>query len=274
MTMTVNESVDTLSPFAGPVSPILFGIEHEYNVPYDPDECCDCSECYDGNYEDCEERSEEFSEPSLPRDWEQHSEHCGWEVKTPPMHDIGEAMDVFRRLSRHFTWGHENCGYHIHLNADPANGPAVNVAAFAQNWLVHRNTLWRHAPSAYGGIGVRPEIGDRSDFAAPIPDDVMAFMARDVRYRELNWGSLEEHTTIEVRLGAATSNMEHFESWLRYVIAVGTMSLLSDDPMRDYAGLVAEGAYGRTNAAGVHLMRLGHTYETVIAMAGPITGAA
>lgn len=272
MTMTVNESVDTLSPFAGPLSPILFGIEHEYNVPYDPDGYCDCSECYDGNYSDCEERAEEFCEPSLPRDWDQHEEHCGWEVKSPPMHDIGEAMDVFRRLSRHFTWGHENCGYHIHLNADPANGPAVNVAVFAQNWLVHRDTLWRHAPSAYGGIGVRPEIGDRADFAAPIPDDVMAFMARDVHYRELNWGSLEEHTTIEVRLGAATSNMEHFESWLRYVIAVGTMSLLSDDPMRDYAGLVAEGADGRTNAAGVHLMRLGHTYETVLAMAGPITG--
>lgn len=262
MTMTVNESVDTLSPFAGPVSPILFGIEHEYNLPpYDGDCGCDADayECECVSYDD-------FEAPDLPPGWEQLREHCGWEVRTPPTHNIGEVMDVFRRLSRHFQWGHNDCGYHIHLNADPANGPAVNLAVFAQNWLIHRDTLYRHCPWPDSG-------GDRDAYAASISDDVMEWMSDAERYQELNWTSLNAHTTLEIRLAAATPNMERFELWLRYVLAVATMSLLSADPLADYGGLVGPGNgwSHRFNAAGTHLRRIGLSKATVLSMSEAIT---
>lgn len=272
MTMTTNESVDTLSPFAGPVSPILFGIEHEYNVPFDPEDYCDCYECYDGEYDECEGGRGEFSMPELPDGWDQHEEHCGWEVKTPPMTDIGEAMDVFRRLNSHFTWGNENCGYHIHLNADPENGPAVNVVKFAQNWLAHRDTLRRHCPSPYGGVGIDED--DREQFAAAMDDDVQLWLDTGPRYCEVNHGAISSHTTIEVRLGAATAEIDHFETWLRYVIAVGNMSLLSDDPIADYTGYVTRNAYGYYNAVGRHLTRLGVSQATILTMSEAFTGAA
>lgn len=264
MTMTTTESVDTLSPFVGQRSPVLFGIEHEYNLGSGE---CECG-CGDTAYDD------DFDDPELPDDWTQGEEHCGWEVRTPPMDDIGAAMDVFRRLSRTFVWGHDDCGYHIHLNADPEMGPAINVAVFAQNWLIHRDTLYRHCPAPGDGVGL--VSGERGDYARPIANDVTDWMCDPERYQELNWTSLNAHTTLEVRLAAATADMEAFELWLRYVLAIADMSRLGDNPERDYAGLVKRrsSSWGYLyNAAGTHLLRLGVTAATVTAMSEAITGA-
>lgn len=250
MTMTVNET-DTVSPFAGPISPIMFGIEHEYNIA-DEDSGTWCDGCGEYHYDD----DDSFVRPDLPPTWRQHEEHCGWEVKTPPMRNIGDAIDVFRRLSRHFQWGHEDCGYHIHVNADPTKGPAVDVVKFGRNWLEHRDTLWRHAPSGDGYIGLN---GGR-EYAEEMDDDVLRWIDDMERYLEVNWTALDSHTTVEVRLGRATSNMEHFEQWLRYVLAIANMSPLGDpiESYRPYVRCDIGWGNGGYNAPAIHLIRLGH----------------
>jgi hypothetical protein len=263
MTITFTEDVDTLSPFVGDQAPVLFGIEHEYNLDYDPDDYCSC------DYDDCDysHPDEDFSPPSLPPGWDQHEEHCGWEVKSPPMRDIGEALSTFRTIGRQLNHGHSDCGFHIHLNADPEQGPAVNVVEFGRNWLAHRETLWRHCPSDDGYVGID---GGRK-YAGAMPE-LDRWMDTPERHYEVNWTALGAHCTLEVRLARATSNMEHFELWLRYVLAVADMSLLDPDTVDTiYAGHVRRitNAWGGAfyNAPGRHLEALGTDPVRVQALA-------
>lgn len=262
-TTEIRGEVDTISPFVGPTAPVLFGIEHEYALSTDPDDDgCRCSDCYDPDYDDNVPPDARHSASNLLPGWSQHSEHCGWEIKTPPMDDIDLAVREFRRIERELGWGgHYNCGYHIHVNANPAKGPAVNVVKFAENWLAHQSTLWRHCPCDDGYLGFSSR-----EYASDMEDSVEFWMQSRERYRELNWGSLEAHMTLEVRAATATSNMEHFELWLRYVLAIAERSLLSDDPVADYDGHVRHGVSWADypyNAAGVHLAVMGIEVEAL-----------
>lgn len=259
----VREEVDTISPFVGPTSPVMFGIEHEYALDTDPDDydSCRCPDCRPEEDDDDRPPGCLYRATNLLPGWDQCAEHCGWEVKSAPMTDIGLAVSEFRRIERELGWGgHYDCGYHIHLNADPSNGAAVNVVRFAENWLAHRDTLWRHCPSDDGYIGVT----HGREYAGAMSRSVTEWMANRERYCEVNWLSLESHTTLEVRLAKATANMEHFELWLRYVLAIAADSLLSANPAGDYLGWVHRG-----NAADTHLCSLGIEVEALIT-GGPV----
>jgi len=278
MTMTDNAS-DTLAPFTGDTSPLLFGIEHEYNTGRSEEESgCDCEDCVamdhltPGYREDCDDEVYYYApsvRPQLPAGWAQHEEHCGWEVKTPPMTDIGLAVDTFRAVEEQIGEGHDDCGLHIHLNADPDRGPAVNLAKFHQAWIAHRPTLWRYCPSPNGGTGIR---GGR-EYAETLPDDTLRWLNSSERYLEVNHTAIDAHTTVEVRLAAGTEDYDAFERWLRLVIAVGVESLFEGDPLAEYEPWVAQtttGPWSSTlylNAAGKHLVRLGNAEAAVRAIA-------
>ena len=248
----------TLAPWEGDTAPVLFGVEHEYNTGGGDFDRCYCDECVD-DYDGCDDGYEPPGPASIPPLWEQHEEHCGWEIKTNPTRDIAAVVRGFQQIEQELESGHDDCGYHIHLNADPDNGPAVNVHKFAANWLAHRAELWANCPSDDGRIGLN---GDRSEFSRAIPDTVEEWAGLRERFQELNWLSLPAHCTLEVRAASATSNKAHFEQWLRLVLAVADQSLLSDDWEAEYIDKVSKATapYWATrhyNAVGEHLLALG-----------------
>lgn len=262
MTMTDNAST-TLAPFTGDESPLLFGIEHEYNTGAEREDCgCGDEDCCETHYDSPSPR------PNLPDGWAQHEEHCGWEVKTPPMTDIGLAVATFRDIEDEISEGHDDCGLHIHLNADPERGPAVNLAKFHEAWIRHRPTLYRYCPAPGGGTGIS---GGR-EYAGELPEDTLRWLNWNERYLEVNHTAIDAHTTVEVRLAAGTEDYAAFERWLRLVIAVGVESLFEGDPLAEYEPWVAQttGPWSSTlylNAAGKHLVRIGNDEAAVRALA-------
>jgi len=186
--------------------------------------------------------------------------HEDWSVLVPEL-----LSDVFEE---EISEGHDDCGYHIHLNADPERGPAVNLAKFHQAWIRHRPTLYRYCPAPGGGTG----ISRGREYAETLPDDTLRWLNSGERYLEVNHTAIDAHTTVEVRLAAGTEDYDAFERWLRLVIAVGVESLFEGDPLAEYEPWVAQTTRPWSsalylNAAGKHLVRLGNAEAAVRAIA-------
>lgn len=209
-----------VEPFAGDESPVAFGIEHEYNR----------SEFDTGR--------RFFTTPVvLPPGWVQHSEHCGWEIKTPPTTALGDVIATFRDLEERLGATHRNCGLHVHLNVHPTlhDGKAMNPVKFAELYRVHKPYLWSIVPAEDDTVG---RTTSRS-YGTEMPYE----RAREVfnvgqPRGELNVNSMFAHGTIEVRLAAGTSDMDAFERWVRTLVALAADSVYVDDPLIELADYI------------------------------------
>lgn len=202
-----------VAPFEGDVSPVLFGIEHEYRSA--------------GQSIGADQNDRRFSATApnrrLPNGWVGHHEHCGWEIKTPPSNNIAEVMTVFRRLEDAYgDRGHTDCGLHVHLNCDPTLGGAANPEQLIAAYLEAKPYLWTIVPNEHGTVGRRSSryYGARVYGSA---DEV--WRGGTSKYTEIHTGRLSSFGTIEFRLAAATNDMDAFETWVRTLLALAADSV-------------------------------------------------
>lgn len=226
-----------LAPVTEDVSPVLFGVEHEYNAREAPDvqgssyDGCDCSECADES-----EESSDFDVTDarfrIPDGWRQHSEHCGWEIKTDATTDLAGVLAAYRDIEEQSPNDrHLDCGLHVHVNCAPALGPAVNPVRFFENYQAHKAEFIYPVTPRQMRTGVRPLTGVEGgrNWAGTVGASSFREWLGRFGYQEINHGALSDHGTIEVRLAAATPNMDHFETYLRTLLGLAAASLYTED---------------------------------------------
>lgn len=236
-------TITTIDPVEGDLSTVPFGVEHEYNLIGG----CDCGECDEFYGHD----AGSAPDLSLPPGWGSHYEHCGYEVKTGVETDIAEVMEHFSRIEDLFSpYGpnpHDDCGLHVHLNANPAVGPAIDPIRFFQNYMAVAEQIRDLAPYA----DERALAGHYSHFFSP-STTVEEWLGYD-RMSECAAAALQSHGTVEVRLAAGTNDMNTLETFLRALLGIARDSQYTDEPLAVMAPYADE--RGRNRFAAVYRVR-------------------
>lgn len=225
----------TLAPIEADISPVLFGVEHEYNMTNFPDATsdgpCDCGECYEEGDEEGEGEVD-TSGFDLPSSWAQHGEHCGWEVKTGIEDNITEVMATFRELEAQTpNDGHIDCGLHVHLNANPTKGGAINPVRFFENYQAHKAEFIYPVTPAKARRGFAHTVGVKTgrNWANGITYQDFPSFLNAASYSEVRPGALSKYGSIEVRLAAGTSLMDEMETYLRHLLGLAEASMFTED---------------------------------------------
>lgn len=200
--------VSPLTPFEGDISPVPFGVEHEFNG-------------FPGGT------------PTLRRGWSQHGEHCGWEIKTGIETNIPEVMAEWRRLEALSSGGHNNCGLHVHVNATPSIGGAIHPTRLFQ---IYQATKGR---DLYPNIPGQTRQ-QRQRWAQEIDQSVTPEQFLSLGRQELAPSQLWGRGTIEIRLGGGTHDMDHMERWIRTLVtlAVRSQYRAGEEPIKVFGPLL------------------------------------
>lgn len=172
--------------------------------------------------------------------------HAGWGVEflAPIMQgpavaeQFGEFADYWREevpeneaARRGWCWVNKSCGYHVHFGAREFT--PQQIAQVISAWLANQSTIYRTQPASRQGrysamisadgsrldeITTRGQLASwwytaGADLRTRIPDSTFREHYHSSRYHGLNVHSFFYRGTLEVRLGAASTDSCKLRSW-------------------------------------------------------------
>lgn len=159
-------------------------------------------------------------------DWENKSDGSlcnGREYVSQPVH-LDEGMAQFRQVvGKVKEWGgvgDTSCGLHFHIGTDPNERPSNPWKD--EDLLEKQNAILDFINTHRGNPDFRyvfPENRYHNSYCKPIPSD------RSCRYHAVNFHSMSEHGTVEIRFCAVPEDLneewiDQFEKVVRYCYSI------------------------------------------------------